>query len=142
MVPEGVHYLNDSGLELEGLSFWGSPITPTFFNWAFNRDRGEPIRRHWDLIPEGVDILLTHGPPYGIRDLNFQGILTGCEELNQKIWELRPKLHVFGHIHEAYGVTEVEGTQFVNAAIVDLANKPVNQPVVIELSLEIEGLPS
>ncbi|HND88343.1 MAG TPA: metallophosphatase domain-containing protein, partial [Saprospiraceae bacterium] len=68
LVPEGVIYLNDSGCRIEGVHIWGSPIQPWFFDWAFNRRRGPDIRRHWDLIPEDTDILLTHGPPYGILD--------------------------------------------------------------------------
>ncbi len=61
-------YLEDSGVTIGGLKFWGSPITPTFRNWAFNRDRGPDIAKHWDLIPDDTDVLVTHGPPEGIFD--------------------------------------------------------------------------
>ena len=64
----GVHYLHDSGCEIDGVRFWGSPVSPRFFDWAFNRDRGADIRRHWDMIPTGADVLITHGPPHGILD--------------------------------------------------------------------------
>ena len=62
------HYLQDNGLELEGLRFWGSPWTPVFFNWAFNLERGDAIAERWSLIPEKLDVLITHGPPAGILD--------------------------------------------------------------------------
>jgi predicted phosphodiesterase len=64
MIPEGVTYLNDSGITIDGINFWGSPVQPRFFDWAFNRDRGAEIDRHWQLIPPDVDVLLTHGPPH------------------------------------------------------------------------------
>lgn len=131
MLPDNCHYLENSGVEVAGLRIWGSPITPWFFDWAFNRQRGADIRRYWAQIPDQIDVLLTHGPPYGIRDLNWQGTLTGCEDLNQRVWEVAPKLHVFGHIHEAYGITEVNGTQFVNAANLNLQYQPVHAPVVV-----------
>lgn len=131
LLPDNCHYLENSGVEVAGLRIWGSPITPWFFDWAFNRQRGADIRRYWAQIPDQIDVLLTHGPPYGIRDLNWQGTLTGCEDLNQRVWEVAPKLHVFGHIHEAYGITEVNGTQFVNAANLNLQYQPVHAPVVV-----------
>jgi Icc-related predicted phosphoesterase len=125
--------LNDSGVEIEGMTVWGSPITPFFFDWAFNRHRGAHIRRHWDLIPAGVDILVTHGPPYGILDRTARGQCVGCEELLPVVERLRPRLHVFGHIHEAYGQVEVKGTRFVNASVLDLHYRRVNAPVVIDV---------
>ena len=78
---QNVHYLCDSGLEFEGLKIWGSPYTPTFGKWNFMRNRGDEIKKHWDLIPSDVDILVTHGPPYGIFDETIDGIHAGCEDL-------------------------------------------------------------
>ncbi|MBC7410804.1 MAG: metallophosphoesterase, partial [Arcicella sp.] len=66
-------YLNDSGILIEGLHIWGSPIQPWFYDWAFNRKRGKDIRKHWDLIPTNTDILITHGPPFGILDATERG---------------------------------------------------------------------
>jgi hypothetical protein len=59
-----VIYLNDSGVEIDGLKFWGSPVQPYFHNWAFNRI-GDDICKHWELIPLDTDILITHGPVKG-----------------------------------------------------------------------------
>jgi len=129
MIPEGVTYLNDSGITIDGIKFWGSPVQPRFFDWAFNRDRGADIDRHWQLIPPDVDVLLTHGPPHGILDRTAHGLEVGCEMLRKRISEIKPRLSVFGHIHEGYGMREMEGTTFVNASVLDLRYDLVNEPV-------------
>ncbi|MDP5168789.1 MAG: metallophosphatase domain-containing protein [Bacteroidia bacterium] len=139
MIPPNVHYLKNEGIEIAGIKIWGSPITPWFFDWAFNRHRGEDIRRYWQQIPTDTDILLTHGPVYGIRDLTFDGKIVGCEELNAKIWEVKPLLHVFGHIHEGYGISEVNGITFVNASILDLQYRVANLPVVMDWELLLKA---
>lgn len=133
LIPENIIYLNDSGVEINGVYIWGSPIQPTFYNWAFNRDRGEDIKRHWDLIPEHTDVLITHGPPYGILDKTFRGEHVGCQDLMNAIHEIQPKLHVFGHIHEGYGIQQSKQTNFVNASILDQKYRCVNQPIVINI---------
>jgi Icc-related predicted phosphoesterase len=133
LIPLPCHYLENEGIEIEGIQIWGSPITPWFFDWAFNRQRGKEIRSYWEAIPPETDLLVTHGPPYGIRDLNLHGTLTGCEDLNQRIWEVAPRAHVFGHIHEAYGISEVNQIRFINAACLDVSYQPVHQPIVIEI---------
>lgn len=133
LIPENIIYLNDSGVEINGVYIWGSPIQPTFYNWAFNRDRGEDIKRHWDLIPEHTDVLITHGPPYGILDKTIRGEHVGCQDLMNTIHEIQPKLHVFGHIHEGYGIQQSKQTNFVNASILDQKYRCVNQPIVINI---------
>jgi Icc-related predicted phosphoesterase len=138
MMPAGVHYLQDSGVELEGLKFWGSPVQPTFFNWAFNRDRGAPIKKHWDLIPQGTDVLITHGPPYKICDTAPAGNgfykSVGCVDLLNAILKIQPKLHLFGHIHFSGGNNLVTPkTIFANASICDEAYLVNNKPLVINV---------
>lgn len=133
MIPSNVIYLNDSGCEINGIKLWGSPITPWFNNWAFNRERGNDIKQHWDLIPGDTDILITHGPPFGILDMTIRGEHTGCEELLRKIERVKPKLHVFGHIHEDYGQETKEDTIFVNASVLDSNYQLVHKPVIIHL---------
>lgn len=132
----GAVYLNDSGVTIDGVSFWGSPIQPWFEDWAFNRQRGEEIRRHWDLIPENLDVLITHGPPYGILDQLHTGEhpSVGCEELLRAVQQKKPKIHVFGHIHEGYG-RKVEGsTQFINASVLNENYELQNQPIVVTIN--------
>ena len=129
-------YLQDSGVEIEGLKIYGSPWQPSFYNWAFNLDRGETIRRKWELIPEGLDILITHGPPMGIHDqisAHLGSEHLGCEELMTMIERVKPKIHVFGHIHGGYGKTQYVNTLFINAAICNEAYKPVNEPIIVDL---------
>ncbi len=126
-------YLKNSAVEVAGLRVWGSPVTPWFHDWAFNRRRGADIRRYWEMIPAGTDILVTHGPPHGLLDKTFTGEQVGCRDLLEFVWRVKPKIHLFGHIHEGYGQLETDGTTFVNASIMDLNYKPVHQPVVIDL---------
>ena len=127
-------YLCDSGAEFEGLKIWGSPWTPTYGCWYFMKNRGDEIKSAWDLIPDDIDILVTHGPPYGILDKNIDGEHCGCEELREAAFRLSPKLHVFGHIHECGGKTlNTVLTQYVNASIMNEKYWPVNKPIRIIL---------
>lgn len=134
----GVTWLDDSGCEVAGLAVWGSPITPRFLDWSFMRDPGVDIERHWALIPPGTDLLVTHGPPFGILDeVEREGGVrerTGCPSLLARIGELRPPLHVFGHIHEAHGRAERGGVTHLNVSTMDKAYRITNAPVVLELS--------
>ncbi len=128
-------YLEDSGCEINGIKFYGSPYTPTFFDWYFMADRGADIKRHWDMIPDDTDVLITHGPPLGIGDFStFGNEHVGCEDLLNAICRISPKLHVYGHVHGGYGhKIEYGGINFINASICNEAYKPVNLPVEIEL---------
>ena len=129
LIPENVIYLNDSGVEIEGIKIWGSPIQPWFQDWAFNRQRGADIKKHWDLIPSGTDILITHGPPFGILDRLILGMNVGCEELRDAVRRVNPSVHIFGHIHESYGELASGETRFINAAVLNedyfLTNEPI-----------------
>ena len=133
LLSESVYYLNDSGIEINKVKFWGSPIQPTFFNWAFNRERGAEIDQHWQKIPSDTDILITHGPPFGILDKTVGNLNVGCEMLRKKVDALQPKIHVFGHIHEARGILEQNNTTFINAAIANIHYKMVNLPINLEI---------
>ncbi len=126
-------YLEDSGTTAAGLRVWGSPWQPWFFDWAFNLPRGPALAEKWALIPEGVDILITHGPPRGILDRTSRGEAVGCADLRRELARVRPRLHVFGHIHEAYGTHREGGTTCVNAANCDEGYEPVQPPVVVDL---------
>lgn len=133
MLSSNTYYLCDTGVTISGINFWGSPITPTFFNWAFNRDRGKEMSKHWSRIPKNTDILITHGPPFGILDLSRYGLNVSCEDLLKKVKSIKPKCHLFGHIHEAYGLCKVSKSTFVNGSILDENYTIVNQPKVIEV---------
>ncbi len=126
-------YLEDEEVSLDGLRIYGSPWQPLFFNWAFNLERGEPLKRKWERIPAGIDVLLTHGPPQGILDLTSRGSPVGCADLLSAVARVKPRLHLFGHIHEAYGQQTRGGVTYVNASSCDLRYRPVQEPIVIEL---------
>jgi Icc-related predicted phosphoesterase len=113
---KGVVYLMDEMVEVEGLKIYGSPWQPRFYDWAFNVNRGEEIAKKWAGIPEGLDILVTHGPAFGILDDTVNGMRVGCEELYKKIFEVKPKYHICGHIHYGYGMRELDGVTFINVS--------------------------
>lgn len=126
-------YLEDEGVEIEGVRIYGSPWQPEFHNWAFNLKRGEALAQKWALIPEDTDILITHGPPYGYLDKVFLGgRQVGCEDLLQRVKEIKPKYHIFGHIHEAAGIDSNGHTTFINASSCTFAYKPKNPPILLE----------
>lgn len=131
MIPTGVIYLNDSGAEINGIKFWGSPITPWFHNWAFNRERGEEIKKHWELIPDDTDVLITHGPPMGILDENSYFQCVGCKDLLVKVNQVKPKYHFFGHIHEGYGQDTKDETIYLNASVLNDRYQLTHEPMVI-----------
>lgn len=126
-------YLQDSAVEIAGMKIHGSPWQPAFSDWAFNLPRGEALRQKWELIPDDCDILVTHGPPLQMLDRIINGTEVGCEMLKEAVERIRPKLHVFGHIHEDYGICQKNGIIYANASILDHYNQVYNSPLVIEL---------
>jgi predicted phosphodiesterase len=129
-----ITYLNDTGIEIDGVKFWGSPVQPWFYDWAFNR-MGTDICRHWDMIPLDTDVLITHGPMKGFLDMTTRGVSTGCPYLLEKSAEMTNlKLFVCGHIHEAYGKFEFpDGGVFVNASTLNFNYQVQNKPIVVEI---------
>lgn len=142
----GIIYLNNSGIEIEGKKFWGSAITPRFYNWAWNKDsqtdyslkpnhpQYDSIKPYWDMIPAGTDVLITHGPPYGILDISiYSHTHCGCPILLDKVLEIQPKCHIFGHIHAYHGVAAQGKTTFINASSCTEKYDPTNVPHIIYL---------
>jgi hypothetical protein len=108
--------INES-IEFDGLRIWGSPITP-LANSAFGVNSDEDRRRLYAQTPKDTDVLITHGPAYGILDsVPGSGLHSGCRELFYAVMRIKPKLHVFGHAHGAYGIFQTHATTFVNAAL-------------------------
>ncbi len=126
-------YLEDAETVVNGVRIWGSPWQPWFYDWAFNLQRGPEIRAKWDRIPAGIDVLVTHGPPLGHGDRTVSGEDAGCVDLLDAVRRVRPRLHVFGHIHEGYGQTREGSTRCVNASTCTLAYRPTNAAVVVDL---------
>ena len=137
----GAAWLNDSGTEFEGLKIWGTPwtawfdgINPKCTAWTMKKDK--ELAEKWALSPEDTDILITHSPPFGILDQamhthNYQSV--GSKSLLARVHKIRPRVHCFGHIHEAYGQYKADGVHFINASIMDVNYKPSNKPTRIEL---------
>lgn len=133
----GITYLESDGVSGgDGPDAWGSPWTPEFFDWHFMYPRaGERAERLWASIPDGLDLLVTHGPPHRVLDRTTRGALAGCEVLWRRLTEMPapPRLHVFGHIHEAAGITHLGPTICVNASVLDEHYQIVRAPAVIDL---------
>lgn len=133
-------YLWNESILIEGIKFYGSPYTPQFGDWGFMRPRGYQIAKQWAKIPDDVDVLITHGPPYGILDETGYIIDSsfgdpdrhvGCEELRKVIDRINPRIHAFGHIHEGYGKVMINDTVFINASTCNGQYRPVNAPHIV-----------
>src|SRR5690606_32317587 len=98
--------------------------------------RGPELAAKWALIPDDTDVLVTHGPPHGILDRTYDHEPVGCEQLRIALGRVRPRVHVFGHIHEGYGAAFVDGTLFVNASTCTLAYRPTNPAIVVDLPID------
>lgn len=137
----GITYLQDSGVEINGLHIFGQPWQPFFYDWSFNVHRGTEIAKKWSLIPDEVDVLITHGPPHGILDLVEDEYMSdrdrhqGCEELRKKVDQLTNlKLHVFGHLHHQGGnIINLNNKIFANAAMCDDHHNLLRQALIIDI---------
>ena len=124
------------GGESESVRIWGSPMSKWFHDWGFNRHPGEDIKRYWDMIPKDTDVIMTHGPVYGIADVCPQGnklINVGDKDLLDAVHRINPKVFCCGHIHEGYGVTTRDETTFVNGSVMSDIYKAVNPPIILEI---------
>jgi Icc-related predicted phosphoesterase len=129
-------YLQDSRLEWEGLRIWGTPWQPWFFDWAFNLGEGD-LAKKWELIPDDTDILVVHGPPrdHGDGVPERDGIRrTGSPSLLERIRQVRPKLVVFGHIHEGRGEWRLGPSVLANVTILDEKYRHIHEPWTFELA--------
>jgi Icc-related predicted phosphoesterase len=134
-----ITYLQDSGTEIRGVKFWGSPWQPEFCDWAFNLKRGPQILERWKQIPEDTRVLITHGPVQGRCDMVMSGEFVGCEMLEGELHtRLNVELHVCGHIHSAHGEHHDGKTHFINAAILNERYQVQYKPIVYTIDLNNE----
>lgn len=126
--------LLDSGVEIEGSRVWGSPGTP-LYGGAFGMSDHLDRQRRWSQIPPDTDILITHGPPFGILDGSpTSEVHEGDPELLTVFDRVHPVLHVCGHIHGGYGVQKRGDTYHVNAALFDEVLGGIErEPIVVDL---------
>ena len=121
------------------LKIYGSPWQPRFHDWAFNLPRnGTELKMVWNNIPHDTDILITHGPPYGIRDYSYSHKPLGCELLLPRVQEIKPLIHCFGHIHYSNGVSLINDVTYVNASVCTEQYQPTNPIVAIDIK-EVDG---
>jgi len=148
LLSPDITYLEDSGTEIDGVKFWGTPWTNNFGDWAF-MTRPEWQEAKFRQIPKDTDVLISHGPPKGVLDQcekpNFEwddGYTprsktttehAGSAQLRDILERRKPRIVAFGHIHEGYGEFRHFGTHYINCSIMDGGYKPVNKPIVVEI---------
>ena len=121
-------YMNEKEIIINGIKFYGCAYQPEFYGWGFNLPRGPKLAEKWAKVPDDTDVLISHGPPYQILDY-AGGINLGCEDLLKRVFEVKPKLHIFGHIHECRG-------RYVNYGLTTFFNVGMNknnQAYIIDL---------
>jgi Icc-related predicted phosphoesterase len=146
-------YLQDEGVEIEGREIYGTPWTPADpepAGWAFEAaDTAERLGRVFSLIPKGLDLLITHTPPWGFGDLSLEGegegaasspIIpdsgapqhrlerAGSKQLLAAIARATPRVVASGHIHEGRGRWERGSTTLINASTLDANYQPYHEP--------------
>lgn len=129
---EGIIYLQDSGVTINGISFYGTPWTPEFCNWAFMLP-DEDLKKKWKGIPDNLDVLITHGPAFGILDRLPNEGSVGSKTLEEAIIQKKPRIHICGHIHNGHGKMESEHTYYYNVAVCDDDYILQHKPTVIDL---------
>lgn len=131
-------YLEDESFTIQDpnfsrpIKFYGSPWQPPFMNWAFNATE-EELFKIWGKIPDDADVLITHGPAYGILDTvagRYEHL--GSTTLSDRINKIKPKIHICGHIHSGRNIFEKDGTIFINASIATERYEMINKPIVID----------
>lgn len=129
---DGFVYLEDEATTIDGLVFYGSPWQPKYRIWAFGATRGAELASKWAAIPDRVDVLVTHGPPFGFGDRivwKEKERQVGCPDLLARVREVSPRLHLFGHIHQDRGLWVSGSTTFANVT----TNEGSLPPTVIDL---------
>jgi Icc-related predicted phosphoesterase len=130
-----ITYLQDSGSFYNGLTFWGAPWSNWLPGWVFMLPDDE-LAKKWSLIPEEIDVLITHGPAYGVLDKTcpiYGSLNVGSKSLRQWIVSVNPKVHICGHIHEGFGRDRIGLTDCYNVSLLDEHYVRQHDPVVIDL---------
>jgi Icc-related predicted phosphoesterase len=129
-------YLLRSSVDIDGLKIWGTPDSLPFYDWSFNVSE-ENLKLEYQTIPPETDIIVSHGPPYGLGDLvdnSWSHEHTGSESFTDHIKKYQPQLVVVGHIHSAYGEFSLGPTKIINASVLDEQYQLVNVPIYAEIN--------
>ncbi len=141
-LPKHIHYLRDSMIELDGLKIYGTPFTPMFCNWFFMDDENG-LDRRFSKIPENIDILLSHGPAFGLSDMISQrcdiGKNCGSTTLLKHVQRVNPTYFFSGHIHSANHILSDfvynnKVTKYANVSILDEYYEPLYIPLTVPLN--------
>ena len=124
-LPQNCFYLCNSSVTIQGVKFYGLPM---FMADAMSGDYDTNIQK----IPFDTNVLITHQPPYSVLD-NSANINYGDPNLLHKVLQTKPKYHLFGHIHKAYGIEKSEHTTFVNAAMLSEDYQIINEPILLKI---------
>ena len=142
LLGDSITYFPFKLIEVMGLKIYGMPLVAGMGQAAYNAftvpPRSLEMSQACAAIPDDLDVLVTHGPPFGVRDCPAAGINVGCTNLRHRVEYARPKVHIFGHVHSNYGEEfgEEEGgsrIHFVNACSSDRHYEPKNPPIIIEV---------
>ncbi len=127
-----ITYLYNEMIEIEGLKIYGSPYIPMSGDWSFQKKNAKELQKNWSKVPPNCDILITHGPPFGILDFNQVEHL-GDKELYNCCQTRLPKFHIFGHVHSNYGHIESMLTTYINCACTNFLKKGNFTPTIWEV---------
>lgn len=130
--------LLDEYTVVNGLKIWGNPWTPYFCGWGFNEyDTPQGLGEIYKKIPEDVNIIISHGPVYGIHDIVEypHSKHAGSKELASRVKEIKPKLIVSGHLHDDanYGWIKREETLYIGASLANEKYEFSRNPITIEV---------
>jgi len=128
-------YLRDRTITVGGLKFHGTPWVPKYGRWAFMIEHDSLRNDIFKKIPADIDVMISHGPPKFIQDyIPWSDKYAGCPSLRDHVLErIKPKVHIFGHIHEAFGHKHCREIDFYNVSICDAKYSPDNPATVIEI---------
>lgn len=132
LIPETVTYLLESSIQIKGITFWGSPFIAQEGNWAFTKSIAA-IEQSWKKIPQETAVIITHSPPYAILDEATNQVSMGSGSLRKQIERLKPTYHIFGHLHDNYGLVKRQDTIFINATSFNSHYDLINPPIVVEI---------
>jgi Icc-related predicted phosphoesterase len=131
-----IRILIDGAIKIKGIKIFGSPHSVEFGSWWFMK-KDDELEELWKKIPDDTDILITHGPPFGILDITINNSTTGSKTLLKRVNELKNlRYHIFGHIHESYGRININGKTFINASLLNEKYQMVNEPMIINYIIE------